>query len=182
MDQGIAALIAGLAGAAGGLGGAVVGGLAAVRGARTTADSVRQQVQDQASAEHQHWLRGQRQQAYASYIGVVAAFIAECELTFFCSEADQMGRMVKVQEAREAFFTPLAMVRLVGPDEARSGAQSVLVASTQLLSAMESRTEDTADPDKPVAVVELAREMGKAQGQLLDALRTVLTDPPSGSE
>ncbi|WP_158933502.1 hypothetical protein [Streptomyces sp. NRRL S-1868] len=72
MDQGVAALIAGLAGMAGALGGAVAGAIGAVRGARVgaekTAEATRQQVRDQAKAEHGHWLRQQRQAAYSAFI------------------------------------------------------------------------------------------------------------------
>ncbi|MGW4922620.1 hypothetical protein [Streptomyces parvulus] len=72
MDQGIAALIAGLAGTGGALAGAVIGALAAVRGARIgaerAAETARQQVQDQASVDHEHWLRQQRIEAYTSFL------------------------------------------------------------------------------------------------------------------
>lgn len=72
MDQGMAALIAGLTGMAGALGGAVAGAIGAVRGAKVgaerTAEATRQQVQDQAVAEHSHWLRQQRQTAYSAFI------------------------------------------------------------------------------------------------------------------
>lgn len=67
MDQGIAALIA----AGFGLVGAGVGGLAAVWGAKVgaerSAQATRQQVQDQAVAEHDHWLRQQRLEAYQNF-------------------------------------------------------------------------------------------------------------------
>lgn len=72
MDQGVAALIAGLAGTGGALAGAVIGALAAVRGARIgaerAAETARQQVQDQASVDHGHWLRQQRIEAYTSFL------------------------------------------------------------------------------------------------------------------
>lgn len=77
MDQGAAALIAGMAGMVGALGGALAGGVAAVRGARvgaeTTAAAALQQIQDQAVTEHQRWLREQRQQAYSALIAEVQA-------------------------------------------------------------------------------------------------------------
>lgn len=57
MDQGWAALVAG----GFGLLGAVIGGAAAVLGAR-------QQVRAQATAEHQHWSRQMRREAYESFI------------------------------------------------------------------------------------------------------------------
>ncbi|MGW9070256.1 hypothetical protein ACWGQT_12535 [Streptomyces yangpuensis] len=64
MDQGLSALIA----AGFGVVGTMVGGAAAVWGAKIGAErsarAVGQQVQDQAAAEHAHWLRQQRSEAY----------------------------------------------------------------------------------------------------------------------
>ncbi|WP_158761681.1 hypothetical protein [Streptomyces sp. NRRL S-146] len=72
MDEGTAALIAGLAGTVGAVAGAVVGAVAAVRGARIgaekAAETARQQVQDQASIDHEHWLRQQRIEAYSEFL------------------------------------------------------------------------------------------------------------------
>ncbi|WP_328544410.1 hypothetical protein [Streptomyces europaeiscabiei] len=74
MDEGTAALIAGLAGTAGAIAGAVVGAVAAVRGARIgaekAAETARLQVQDQASIDHEHWLRQQRIEAYSEFLTV----------------------------------------------------------------------------------------------------------------
>ncbi|MET7719057.1 hypothetical protein [Streptomyces sp. NPDC005407] len=67
MDQGVAALIA----AGFGVLGTVVGGAAAVWGAKIgaerSAQAVKQQVKDQAAAEHAHWLRQQRLEAYERF-------------------------------------------------------------------------------------------------------------------
>ncbi|MFD7200479.1 hypothetical protein [Streptomyces sp. NPDC059893] len=72
MNEGTAALIAGLAGTGGALGGAIIGAVAAVRGARIgaekAAETARQQVQDQASVDHEHWLRQQRIEAYTGFL------------------------------------------------------------------------------------------------------------------
>ncbi|MEV3852635.1 hypothetical protein AB0J30_38590 [Streptomyces microflavus] len=57
MDQGLAAVIAGLAGAIGGASGAGLG-------ARATARAMARQVRDQATTEHGQWIRDQRMQAY----------------------------------------------------------------------------------------------------------------------
>lgn len=73
MDQGLAAVIAG----AFGLVGAAVGGAAAAWGARVgaekTALATRQQVRDQAEAEHAHWLRQQRLEAYEGFLSAFEA-------------------------------------------------------------------------------------------------------------
>jgi len=64
MDQGIAAVLAGVAG----LIGAGIGGIAAVLGARIGAETVARatslEVRDQATVDHEHWLRGERLEAY----------------------------------------------------------------------------------------------------------------------
>ncbi|MGW0822566.1 hypothetical protein [Streptomyces sp. NPDC002845] len=61
MDEGLAAVVAGLAGAIGGAGGAVFDAVA-------TARAMARQVRDQASTEHGQWLRGQRMQAYLTLL------------------------------------------------------------------------------------------------------------------
>ncbi|MFJ8152240.1 hypothetical protein [Streptomyces sp. NPDC094468] len=67
MDQGVAALIA----AGFGVLGTAVGGAAAVWGAKIgaerSAQAVKQQVRDQTAAEHAHWLRQQRLEAYERF-------------------------------------------------------------------------------------------------------------------
>ncbi|MEU8525488.1 hypothetical protein AB0C77_07795 [Streptomyces sp. NPDC048629] len=83
MDAGVAGVVAGVAGMVGALGGAVVGGLAAVRGARIGAEktsaALLKQTQDQAEIEHRHWAREHRRQAcsqlmehYAGMLQVLA--------------------------------------------------------------------------------------------------------------
>lgn len=68
MDQGWAAIWAGIAA----LVGAGVGGGFAVWGAaiggRKAVEAARQQVKDQAVTEHGHWLREQRQEAYLAFL------------------------------------------------------------------------------------------------------------------
>lgn len=61
MDEGLAAVIAGLAGAIGGAGGAAFGAVA-------TARAMARQVRDQATTEHGQWIRGQRMQAYLTLL------------------------------------------------------------------------------------------------------------------
>ncbi|MFE7777700.1 hypothetical protein ACFU5O_28130 [Streptomyces sp. NPDC057445] len=61
MDVGTAAVIsAGI-----GIGGALLG---AVGGGGVTSRNMRRQVKDQADVEHRHWLRQQRQDAYAAFL------------------------------------------------------------------------------------------------------------------
>ncbi|WP_158727313.1 hypothetical protein [Streptomyces sp. NRRL S-31] len=64
MDQGVAAVVAGLAGTMGALAGAMAGVRGARLGALKAVEAARLQVEDQAQAEHRHWVREQRRQAY----------------------------------------------------------------------------------------------------------------------
>ncbi|MEU6945676.1 hypothetical protein ABZ957_10620 [Streptomyces sp. NPDC046316] len=79
MDQGLAALIAGIAGAAGGLGGAIAGGFAAARGARIgaekTAAALLRQTQDQGKNEHRHWAREQQRVACTEVMKLYEDFV-----------------------------------------------------------------------------------------------------------
>ncbi|WP_327681917.1 hypothetical protein [Streptomyces sp. NBC_00467] len=61
MDEGLAAVIAGMAGAIGGVSGGVVGAV-------STARAMARQVRDQATTEHGQWLRGQRMEAYLTLL------------------------------------------------------------------------------------------------------------------
>ncbi|MEU8955941.1 hypothetical protein AB0C93_16730 [Streptomyces sp. NPDC048518] len=72
MDQGLAAVIAGVSGTAGAVAGAFIGALAGLRGARIggekTVESARLQVEGQAAAGHIQWVRSQQQQVYATLL------------------------------------------------------------------------------------------------------------------
>lgn len=73
MEQGWAAVVAGVAGLAGAVGGAAVGGAAAIWGAR-------QQVRDQADRDHRRWIREERQKAYAHVLEAFTAYGAYAEV------------------------------------------------------------------------------------------------------
>ncbi|GAA2690623.1 hypothetical protein [Streptomyces lunalinharesii] len=76
LGQGWAAVLAGGIGMVGALGGSLVGGWAAVRGARDAAalnaDAIRRQVAEQAMSEHRHWVRQERQKAYREVLDAYA--------------------------------------------------------------------------------------------------------------
>lgn len=121
MDQGIAALIAGIAGTAGALGGAVAGAIGAVRGARagaeTTAEATRQQVRDQAAVEHSHWLRQQRQAAYSAFIA--ASQVAQRAAEAAMRDAPGLPGRDEIQALGEAIETlshVSSQVSVLGPE------------------------------------------------------------------
>ncbi|MEU7133963.1 hypothetical protein [Streptomyces sp. NPDC046261] len=68
MDELVIALVAAVFGLAGTVLGAVVAARAAKAGADKNAETVRRQVEDQAGAEHAHWLRQQRLNAYEGFL------------------------------------------------------------------------------------------------------------------
>ncbi|MFD8369236.1 hypothetical protein ACFV2Z_00450 [Streptomyces sp. NPDC059688] len=101
MDQGVAAIWAGVAG----LVGAGIGGLATAYGARIGAqkslEAVGLQVEQQAAAEHAHWVREQRRQASFAF---AQGFLAYAEAFVRCSgfvtehsevPEDQLGNLVE---------------------------------------------------------------------------------------
>ncbi|MFE3549961.1 hypothetical protein ACFXN2_14925 [Streptomyces kronopolitis] len=123
MDEGTAALIAGVAGMIGALGGAIAGAIGAVRGARVgaerTAEATRQQVRDQATAEHGHWLRQQRQAAYSSFIAANQA----TERAAQAALVGEPGRRTQWDADFEAFKQSIeelndvaSQISVLGPD------------------------------------------------------------------
>lgn len=144
MDQGIAALVAGVTGMVGALGGAVAGGVAAVRGARIgaerTAEATRQQVQDQAAAEHGHWLREQRRDAYASFITATQAVTDASKAVTTMQHEQLIGLNRSIQE----LIKVSSLITLMGPEEAISAAGRVIGAAEVFRQALwsESRVTD----------------------------------------
>ncbi|MFJ3882396.1 hypothetical protein ACIPW5_33745 [Streptomyces sp. NPDC090077] len=82
MDQGWAAVLAGGVGILSAVGGALVGGLAAVRGARigaeTNAAAVLAQGRLQAAGAHDLWVRQERQKAYLQVMDCYSQFNRAC--------------------------------------------------------------------------------------------------------
>ncbi|MFD5317884.1 hypothetical protein [Streptomyces sp. NPDC127098] len=125
MDQGIAAVLAGITG----LLGAAIGGFAAAWGARigaeTAARASAQQVRDQAQVDHDHWLRGQRLEAWRALLArydeyaIVASNmtrVLEGEISGSSGIGAEFGG--KAHELTQAYF----LVRLLGPDTVREAA------------------------------------------------------------
>ncbi|MFG2651260.1 hypothetical protein [Streptomyces sp. NPDC048436] len=104
MDQEIAAIVTG----AFGLVGVAIGGAAAAWGARTgaerTARATHQQVRDQADAEHAHWLRQQRLEAYEGFMRGYDGFARVASESLRAAEerrsrSDQSGREAHLSES-----------------------------------------------------------------------------------
>jgi hypothetical protein len=174
MDQGIAALIAGLAGTAGALGGAVAGGMAAVRGARigaeNAADVTRQQTKDQAAVEHQHWIREQRQQAYVAFI----AATLKCELEFHNVHESLSDSQTSIEtEPMDSALTEVTgtapRILLLGPDGMIDLASAATQAAIDALALIES--DEGTDRDR---VSEALEKMSEARKDFHDAARRIM--------
>ena len=123
MDQGVAAVWAGIAG----LAGAGIGGAAAVWGSaiagRKSIEAAKQQSERAAAAEHQHWQRQARFDAYRSLLAI----------------AEEMGRWARplsvsmvvgvISRLREA----VADVHILGPAEASAAAGRLLEPALEAL-------------------------------------------------
>jgi hypothetical protein len=115
VDQGIAAVWAGVAG----LVGAGIGGAGAVWGAaiggRRTVEAAERQAQRAAAAEHQHWLRQQRYEAYQALTLLVEEAMSGPTPT----AADVLETTSRVRAAVSA-------VAVLGPNEVSNAAVAML--------------------------------------------------------
>lgn len=96
MDGGVAAIGAAVIGLVAGSGSALLSGVIAYRAGR-------RQVQDQGLVEHRHWLRGQRQEAYMTYLSACDAMLnAVDECVFALATAEAMHDMTIYEGAQES--------------------------------------------------------------------------------
>jgi hypothetical protein len=123
VDQGWAAVIAGIAGLVGAVVGAVAGGRAAVRGARIGAEvnaaAVRAQVRDQAALAQEQWVRQERQKACLQVMDMYAVFNVESVRRREQLEAGTVLDEASLQAYGEALFnllTACSHLALLGPD------------------------------------------------------------------
>ncbi|MCC9686877.1 hypothetical protein [Streptomyces sp. MNU103] len=179
MDEGLAAVIAGVAGTVGALGGGLIAGIAAVRGARATGEAVRQQVRDQAEVEHRQWLRGQRQQAYADTIHALEMFLSVAGTAIF-QEEQRAEHMPRVVELHERFAAQCVAVDLVGPEEVRGPLSKAVDVSSDFYIALVEWAEDTSDDrSKAETFMAKADELTQARNALMTALQEALADSVS---
>ncbi|MFD3495396.1 hypothetical protein ACFWWB_33300 [Streptomyces sp. NPDC058690] len=120
MDQGVAALVAGIVGMIGALGGAIAGGYAAVRGARigarNAAEVTRQQVKDQAAANHAQWLTDLRRAKYSALVRTSVDFAMRIgPLISFESRRDDPSS--QLNEVRRTYFDQLYEARFLAGRE-----------------------------------------------------------------
>ena len=189
MDQGLSALIAGIAGMVGALGGAVAGGIAAVRGARIGAekalDAVKIQVREQADAEHRHWVRQQRHQTCSlilqkmtqlfDSLSDVSIEIQQGQFSLPSDKLTEAGETAKelLYEARSLLFWGPESVGIAAMSLASKGAS----AFTALNSYAESFIDDHNLEANGSAAQESFDELRSAYVSFLSVARDALRNP-----
>ncbi|MEU3990072.1 hypothetical protein AB0F24_17145 [Streptomyces platensis] len=145
MDEGWAALAAGVAALVGAVAGGWYAGRAAKQGAEKAAEAVLRQVVDQGAIEHGHWLRGQRQEAYVAFLAAWDASMARIETQGELSFLIMTGKKaepsrhsndarVRLNEAREAAVSVYERVLILGPEPAEVTAAAMMNALRRLCS------------------------------------------------
>ncbi|MEV0438689.1 hypothetical protein AB0I84_28470 [Streptomyces spectabilis] len=166
----------------GALGGALAGGVAAVRGAKigaqTAAAASRQVVKDQATADHVHWLREQRQHAYSNLLSEAQAYreVAHSLVTALFVERRRERQLGDVQQSARQLCDAGSAVSLLGPAFVL-GAQGRVTDRCLRLerSLLDSFTGHEADREAVDAAV---NSFNQAVEEFVKAARLVLSDHP----
>ncbi|MEU5929318.1 hypothetical protein ABZ817_38335 [Streptomyces antimycoticus] len=143
MDQGWAAVIAGVVGLGGSAVGAWVGGHFAKKGAevgaKTAADALAQQVERQAANELAHWVRQEQRQVYGEIThvyGVLAKTLTDCRIALNDGRsADDL--LAQAAEQRSLLHIACSGTALFGPEGVWAAAQELSQAALETLKAHE---------------------------------------------
>ncbi|MFJ1673140.1 hypothetical protein ACIOK4_43670 [Streptomyces bottropensis] len=152
MDQGWAAVVAGIAGLVGAVVGALAGGRAAVRGARIGAEvnaaAVRAQVRDQAALAQEQWVRQERQKACLQVMDMYAVFNVESIRRREQLEAGTVLDEASLQAYAEALFkllTACSHLALLGPDSVQLAGGTLRRMTERFVSTLRFASEELAD-------------------------------------
>ncbi|MGW5284644.1 hypothetical protein ACWERI_35260 [Streptomyces collinus] len=186
MDQGIAAVLAGVAG----LVGAGIGGLTTAYGARVGAqksiEAVQVQVDRQAASEHEHWVRDQRKQ--------VCNDIATAWTAFFYTSAPCMGNVASRQPVTDEQLTALdtayqavavACHQLImwGPDDLTVSAELLsraclgINSNARIWPQILTSAQESAISGHMAAAEEASRALSSALARYVTKARATLTAP-----
>ncbi|MDX3386627.1 hypothetical protein PV682_35055 [Streptomyces niveiscabiei] len=117
-----------LTAAAFGLAGTVIGAIVSARGAKAGADrnaqTVIQQVQDQAVVEHSHWLRQQRLTAYEGFLETWDECLRLTQVPADASDTDQSS-LEPLREAAGRMTGRARRIALLGPPEVAQAAEKL---------------------------------------------------------
>ncbi|MFE3585312.1 hypothetical protein [Streptomyces vinaceus] len=129
MDQGMAAVAAGIVG----LLGAGIGGLATAYGARVgaqqTVEAARTQVDRQAAAEHLHWVREQRRQTYSDIMEadlVLTMTLQDCTSDLLRRSGLPGETVDRMQRELMILATTVTRAGMWGPDDLVTKAQDLI--------------------------------------------------------
>ncbi|MEV1061762.1 hypothetical protein [Streptomyces sp. NPDC050263] len=135
MDQGIAAVLAGVAG----LAGAGIGGLATAYGARIGAqksmEAVQVQVRKQSEAEHLHWAREQRRQtciALTDTFGLFARSVVSCNAFIYDRRPLPLEEIDRITAEAQSLVIQRGHVELWGPLPLTEAATALTDAAEEL--------------------------------------------------
>ncbi|MFJ4191070.1 hypothetical protein [Kitasatospora sp. NPDC089509] len=197
LGQGWAAVLAGGIGMVGALGGSLVGGWAAVRGARDTAalnaESARRQVVDQAAIEHRHWVRQERQKAYRevldAYAGVTPMIWVVHE-SLASPEESERPRRLDLTERFDVLNSACSRLVLLGPTTVAEAGNALSLALQEversflrLVAGGPGALPSGSDRDRAVASMRTAvKELRAAYIVFMRASRRVLVDGVAAEE
>ncbi|MEV7283322.1 hypothetical protein AB0O01_01925 [Streptomyces sp. NPDC093252] len=183
MDQLWPAVVAGLAGLVGAALGGYFARSGAVTGARTAADAITRQVDQQRANELQHWIRQERRTAYDEVIraqGVLARHLAA-----FRTALEHQEPRGTVDEELNAAWASLSLAcsrtRLFGPDPVWTAAVRLREAAHAGLAAHRAFARRVDGGGAFPGWGELAaprQEMKDAGAEFFDRCRTALEIPP----
>ncbi|MBD3549908.1 hypothetical protein [Streptomyces sp. JV180] len=133
MDEGWAAVAAGVSALVGAVASGWYTGRSARQGAEKAAAAVLKQVADQGAVEHGHWLRGQRQEAYLEFLSEWDASIKRLDRMWdqavLLSTSQRRSTDVGVTELRAEVDETTALVTrlyervaMLGPDDVETNA------------------------------------------------------------
>ncbi|QIT44993.1 hypothetical protein [Streptomyces antibioticus] len=175
MDQGIAGVIAGIAG----LVGAGIGGFATAYGARVgaqkTIEAAQAQVSHQSTAEHAHWVREQRRQAYSDAMETHGTFITSLNVAVSqLSAAPPLSSetVTELQEKLVALGLAATRIHLWGPEEAVSKANTLARAAHRRLEALKGWSAAT----ESATAYRDTRPRRREYGEATDAETTARAD------
>ncbi|MFF4422288.1 hypothetical protein ACFY04_16145 [Streptomyces sp. NPDC001549] len=192
MDEGLVALITAGVGLLGGISGAAIGGRAAVRGARlgaeTTARATARQVHDQATINHEHWLRGQRLDscrallaAYDRYAIAASAITRALEGETRASGEMRVAIGQAVSDIRNSYF----QVRLLVSEDILQPARALRLQVEDHNECLDRWLDAFLAMDGQRMAAEQAEEdrlctqLGHLHGELVEAARRAIAERPT---
>ncbi|WP_030984059.1 hypothetical protein [Streptomyces sp. NRRL WC-3744] len=175
---------------------ALIAGIVAVAGSFIGVYVGRRQVRDEAQIEHEQWLRGQRQEAYAAflaewdkaYLGMrheVARLTEQWEamedhgLDISAEEQDLEHAREFAERLMQPIREVLERVLLLGPDVVDEAAERMGQALDVLRAAFVDHLAPIAQPRPAVRWPEAVRRMEEARERMISVMRAEVRSAPT---